>query len=169
MILKFAKDFIVKFVNWIANMADKFGLRRNQFLSIFIVLTAVLSIVSYIIVSFIAKKVILNLSQSLMIFLMVIIALATVSYVVVALFLFKFAKDTTENTYKLLLLNILLFHEKAIEDKTASISGKARKILEGERISKELKERIALIFPEEASKIFSEEDEEKTGKTRSDL
>ncbi len=161
MIFKLVKDFIVKFVNWIANMGDKFGLKRNQFLSIFVVLIAALSIVSYIIVSIIAKKVILNLSQSLMIFLMVIIALSTVSYVVVALFLFKFAKDTTENTYKLLLLNILLFHEKATKDKTAAIPGKAKKLLEGERISKELKERIALIFPEEASKVFPEEEETK--------
>ena len=154
MIIKYAKDLIVKFVNWLADMADKFGLKRNQFLTIFLAVIIALSIVAYIIVALIAKMVVLNLRESLTIFLIAIIALATVAYVIVALFLFKFAKQTAEDNYKLLLLNILLFYERSMQEKTASISDAAIKLLESERISKELREKLKQIFPEEARQIF---------------
>ncbi len=157
MIFKFIKDIIVKLVKWFADMADRSGLKRNQFLTILIAVIIALAIAAYLIVSFIAKKVALNLDQALMIFFIVIIALTTVSYVVVSLFLFKFAKSTFENTNNLLLLNVLLFYEKTLQAKTADITDATAKLLEHERISKDLQQKLALLFPEAAKKLFGDE------------
>ncbi len=159
MMFKFIKDIIVNLVKWFANLAERSGLKRNQFITVLIAVIVALGIAAFLIVSFLAKKVALNLNQTLMIFFIVIIALTTVSYVVISLLLFKFTKSTFENTNNLLLLNLLMFYEKTLQDKTAAITDTTAKLLEGERISKDLQQKLALLFPDQAKKLFPELDE----------